>query len=94
MVKRKHKYGEPVMKSEIPEPTKRLPQYSECLTEFLESESDLWKVNIKTLPSRNIRVIISSLKWRTKNFPQFKNINVFMRGNEVYLEKVKDIEPS
>lgn len=83
-------YGTPVKKDELPKPTKRLPQYDDCLKAFLSSEADLWKVNIDALPSRDIRVVLSSLKWRIKHRPEFKDIQVFMRRNSIYLEKTKE----
>ena len=33
---KKFKYGKPVSPKEMPKPRKRLPQYDECLKEFLE----------------------------------------------------------
>jgi hypothetical protein len=85
------KYGEPAGKEEI-KPTRRLPQYDECLREFLNSESDIWKVKIEALPSQNIRVVLSSFKWRIKHKPEFENIRAFMRRNNIYLERVKNNE--
>jgi len=87
---KKFKYGKPVSKEEMPKP-KRLPEYDECLREFLNSGHDYWEVNIDTMPSKNIKVILSSLKWRIKNKPEFKNknIRVFSKKNRVYLAKVK-----
>lgn len=87
--KRKFKFGRPLSSKEVPKPRRRLPQYDECLREFLESGYDYWKVNINALPSKNVRVVLSSLKWRIKNKPEFKNIRVFMSKNQIYLEKVK-----
>jgi len=86
---RKFKYGKPLSKDEMPKPRKRLPQYDECLREFLKSGHDYWKVNIDALPSKNIKVILSSLKWRTKHNDTFRGIRVFSKKDEVYLEKVK-----
>ena len=86
---RKFRYGKPVSPEEMPKPRKRLPQYDECLREFLESEYTLWEVDINALPSKKPRVVLSSLKWRIKNKPEFKNIRVFMNKNKIYLEKVK-----
>ena len=85
-------YGTPIKKEELPKPTKRLPQYDECLRAFIKSGSELWKVNIKVLPSKNIRVILSALNWRINHKPEFKDkrIHAFMRGNNIYLEKVKE----
>ena len=86
------KYGKPVSSEEIPKPRRRLPQYDECLEEFLKSGYDLWQVNINALPSKKPRVILSSLKWRIKHRSKFKNIHVFMHKNKIYLEKVKRVE--
>ena len=87
-IKKKPKYGEPVRRIQVPKPTKRLPQYDECLKEFLESSSELWKVRFDALPSKDIRVVISALKWRINHRPEFKNIRIFMRNNQIYLEKI------
>lgn len=87
----KFRYGGPISPKEMPKPRKRLPQYDECLREFLGSGHAHWKVNIDVLPSKNIRVILSSLKWRT-NKPEFRNIRVVMSKNQIYLEKVKNNE--
>ena len=92
MTNKKFKYGEPLKESQLPEPTKRLPQYDDCLSEFLSSKSNLWKVNIDALPSKNIRVVISALKWRINHRPDYRGIRVFMRHNQVYLGKVKSNE--
>ena len=86
---KKFKYGKPVSRDEMPKPKKRLPEYDECLREFLNSGHDYWKVDISTLPSKNIKVILSSLKWRIKRKPEFRNIRIFSKKNHVYLEKVK-----
>ena len=87
---KRFRYGVPVSPEEMPKPRKRLPQYDECLKEFLESRHKYWKVNIDRLPSKKPRVVLSSLKWRIKNKPKrFKNIRVFMSKNNIYLEKVK-----
>ena len=87
---KKRKYGTPVNKEKIAKLKRRLPQYDECLKDFLASGDEMWKVNIDALPSPNIRVILSSLKWRTGNKPEFKGIHVFSRKKNVYLEKVRD----
>jgi hypothetical protein len=89
MKKQEFRYGEPAEKEAV-RTSRRLPQYDECLREFLNSKSEVWKVKIEALPSKNIMVVLSSLKWRTKNKSEFKNIRVFMRRNNIYLEKVKD----
>jgi hypothetical protein len=85
-------YGIPIKREALPKPTKRLPQYDECLRAFIKSESELWKVNIQVLPSKNIRVVLSALKWRINHRPEFKGkgIHAFMRGNNIYLEKVNE----
>jgi hypothetical protein len=87
--RKKFKFGKPVSPNEMPKPRKRLPQYDECLKEFLESGHTHWRVNINALPSQNVRVVLSSLKWRIKNKSEFKNIRVVMSKNEIYLEKVE-----
>ena len=91
--KKKFRYGLPVSPKEFPQPRKRLPQYDECLKEFLKSGEKYWKVNIDELPSKKPRVVLSSLKWRIKNKPErFKNIRVFMSKNQIYLERVQNNE--
>ena len=70
--------------------SKRLPQYDDCLKEFLDSGQDACMVRIDALPSKDKGVILSSLKWRIKNRSEFKNIHVFMRKNEIYLERKRD----
>jgi len=86
-VSTKYKYGSPVNREKIPKPKRRLPQYDECLREFLASGNEIWKVNIGALPSKNIKVVLSSLKWRTTHNPEFMDIQVFSRKNNVYLER-------
>ena len=90
--KKEIEYGTPIKREELPKPTKRLPQYDDCLRAFIKSGTELWKVNINVLPSKNIRVVLSALKWRINNKPEFKDkgIHAFMRGNNIYLEKVKE----
>jgi len=88
MMKKKFKYGKPVTPQEMPKP-RRLPQYDECLREFLHSGYDYWEVNIDALPSKDPRVVLSSLKWRVKNKPEFKGIQVIMHKGKIYLKKVK-----
>lgn len=85
---KKFKYGKPVRPNEMPKTRKILPQYDECLKEFLESGYNHWEVNMEALPSKKPRVILSSLKWRVKNKPELKNIRVIMNKNKIYLEKV------
>jgi len=86
-VNKKYKYVKPIKREELPKPTKRLPEYDQCLKEFIESDNEICKVNMDALPSKKIRVILSSLKWRIKHKPEFENIKVFMRNNQIYLEK-------
>jgi len=86
------RFGKPVSSKEMPKPRKRLPQYDECLNEFLQSRHDYWEVDITALPSKNSRVILSSLKWRVKNKPEFKKVRVIMYKGKIYLEKVKNNE--
>lgn len=85
------KYGTPVDATQVSS-RRRLPQYDECLREFLQSENKYWKVNSEALPSKNTRVILSSLKWRVKNKTEFKKIQVSMNNKEVYLERVDEDE--
>jgi hypothetical protein len=84
---KKFKYGAPVNPEVMPKPRKRLPQYDECLKEFLESGHAHWEVDIETLPSQKPRVVLSSLKWRIENKEEFHNIKVFMHKNKIYLER-------
>jgi len=86
----KYKYGSPVSRKEIPKPKRRLPQYDECLREFLKSEHEIWKVNKDVLPSKDVKVILSSLKWRIKHNPEFEGIHIFSRKSQVYLERKSD----
>jgi hypothetical protein len=90
--RKKFKFGKPVSPNEMPKPRKRLPQYDECLKEFLESGHSHWEVDIGALPSKNPRIVLSSLKWRIKNKPELKEIRVIMYKGKIYLEKVKDDE--
>jgi hypothetical protein len=87
MVDERYKYGKPVDK--MPKGRKRLPQYDECLREFLSSKSNYWEVDLDALPSRNIMIVLSSLKWRVRNNSEFGNIRVIMRDKKIFLEKVK-----
>jgi hypothetical protein len=75
---------------EKPKPRKRLPQYDECLDEFIKSGDDIWQVQADALPSKKVKVILSSLKWRVNHVDKFKGINIFLSKNQIYLEKVKD----
>jgi hypothetical protein len=85
--RKEYRYGTPIPREELPKPTKRLPEYDECLREFMSSGHDIWKINLDALPGKNMRVVLSSLKWRTKHKREFKKIKVFMRKNSVYLER-------
>lgn len=86
------KYGKPMDPGKVSRRKRRLPQYDECLREFLSSGNKYWLVDINALPSNNPRVVLSSLKWRVKNKPEFKGASVFMSKNEVYLERVDEDE--
>jgi hypothetical protein len=85
-----YKYGKPISSEKVPRGRKRLPQYDECLREFLSSNADGWEVNLAALPSKNEMIILSSLKWRIKNNADYKNIRVVMNKGKMFLEKVKD----
>jgi hypothetical protein len=89
---KKYRYGKPVGPDDMPKARKRLPQYDECLKEFLESKSNNWEVDINSLPSKDPRVVLSSLKWRTKHRSEFENVRVIMHQSRIYLEKVRDNE--
>jgi len=89
-----YRYGKPVSPDKMPKPRKRLPEYDDCLKEFVESGHNNWEVDTDSLPSKDPGVVLSSLKWRIKNNPYFKNFRVIMHKNKIYLEKVKDDEPS
>ena len=89
---KKYKYGAPVRPDKVPKQRRRLPQYDECLREFLSSGDQFWRVDIKALPSDNPKVIVSSLKWRTKHKAEFERIRVFARKNHIYLERVNNEE--
>ena len=86
---KKFRYGVPVDADVMPQPRKRLPQYDECLREFLDSGHDNWEVDVNTLPSQKPRVVLSSLKWRIKNKPEFKDIQAIMKDNRIYLTREK-----
>ena len=88
--KKKYKYGEPITKDEFSKSTRRLPQYDECLKEFLSSSEEIWRINFNALPSKDPKVVLSSLKWRIKNKQDFKNIKPFLRKGKIYLTKVRD----
>jgi len=87
--KKESKYGIPLSDVVKPKPKKRLPQYDECLREFLNSGDTFWKVKIEALPSQDVKVIVSSFKWRVNNVDEFmkKGITVFLNKNQVYLQK-------
>lgn len=89
---KKYKYGTPVRPNKVPKQRRRLPQYDECLREFLNSGHKFWRVDIKALPSNNPKVVVSSLKWRIEHKPEFKHIRVFVRKNRIYLERINDEE--
>ena len=83
------KYGKPIDPKKVGR--KRLPQYDECLAEFLNSGSKAWMVDINALPSNDPRVVLSSLKWRIKHFPEeYKGIRAFMSKGKIYLERVDE----
>lgn len=86
---RKFKYGKPVSPTEMPKPRKRLPQYDECLKEFLQSGHSHWEVSMAALPNQKPRVVLSSLKWRVKNNDDYKDVRVVMFKNRIYLERGK-----
>lgn len=88
MVEENFKYGKPIAKP--PKGGKRLPQYDECLREYLSSKSNYWEVNLDALPSQKIMIILSSLRWRVKTNPsEYGNVRVIMRDKKIYLGKVK-----
>ena len=80
------KYGEPV--AEIPKPRVKHKEYDECLYEFLSSGSRYWKLKLESLPNKDPRAILSSLKWRIRSKPQFRSIRVIMYKGQIYLERV------
>jgi hypothetical protein len=83
------KYGKPITPNEMPQSkVKRLPQYDEALREFLDSKSNFYELSLEALPSKNVRVVLSSLKWRVKNNSEFNNIKVVMNKGKIFLEKV------
>lgn len=86
--KKEFKYGKPIEADEIPHP-RRLPQYDDCLREFLGSGCSNWEVDITSLPSQKPRVVLSSLKWRIKNRKEFSIVQAFMSGNKIYLKRKK-----
>jgi len=92
-VPKSYKYGSPVNKEKIPKAKRRLPQYDECLREFVASGHEIWKVNINALPTKDVKVILSSLNWRIKHNAEFRNIQVFSRKNQVYLVRQRIFAP-
>lgn len=87
---RKFRYGAPVSQSEMPKLRVRLPQYDECLREFLDSGHNYWEVDMSSLPSQKSRVVLSSLKWRIKNKEEFKGVQAIMQKNKIYLTRGKN----
>jgi hypothetical protein len=85
-----YKYGKPISSEKMPRGRKRLPQYDECLREFLISNAEYWEVNLDSLPSRNEMVVLSSLKWRIKNNDEYKNIRVVMDKGKIFLERLNE----
>jgi hypothetical protein len=84
-----HKYGKAISSREMPKPKRRLPQYDECIEEFVNSKDTFWEVNLDALPSKDIMIILSSLKWRVNEKPDYKkSIRVVMSKGKIYLEKV------
>jgi len=86
------RFGKPITHKEMPKPKeirRRLPQYDECLREFLKSGYDYWEVDLTALPSQKPRVVLSSLKWRVKNKSEFKGIRIVMHKNKIFLEREK-----
>jgi hypothetical protein len=84
-----YKYGKPIASDKVPKGRKRLPQYDECLREFLSSNSNYWEVNLDALPSKNVMVVLSSLNWRANKIEEFKGkLRVIMRDRKIFLEKV------
>lgn len=87
---KKYRYGKPIEESDLPGTRRRFPQYDQCLKEFLDSGRELWEVNTATLPASDVKIILSSLKWRVRNRPEFSGIRVFSRRNKVFLRIRKD----
>jgi hypothetical protein len=88
-IKMSYKYGKPIDSKNMPKAKKRLPQYDECLKEFVDSKANCWEVNLEELPSKDVMIILSSLKWRIKNNSEFGNIKVVMSKGKIFLEKVE-----
>jgi hypothetical protein len=79
-------YGKPITKDKMPKPRKRMPQYDECLNEFLASKNNYWEINIESLPSTNANTILSALKWRIKNNPRYSKIKIVMQNGKIFLQ--------
>ncbi len=88
MVDEKYKYGKPITK--IPRGRKRMPQYDECLREFLSSNNNYWEINVNALPSHDTMKVLSSLRWRIKHNAEYGNVRVIMRDKKLFLEKVNE----
>ena len=71
----------------MPKPRKRMPQYDECLNEFLASGSNCWEVNMESLPSKDERTVLSAFKWRINNYPNYSNIKAIMQNGKIFLER-------
>ena len=71
----------------MPKPRKRMPQYDECLNEFLAFEGNCWEVNMDALPSKDERTVLSAFKWRFNNNPKYKDIKAIMSNGKIFLEK-------
>jgi hypothetical protein len=87
MVEGNYKYGKPITK--LPRGRKRLPQYDECLREFLSSKANFWEVNLDALPSHNMMKVLSSLRWRIKHSSEYDSVRVVMREKKLFLEREK-----
>ena len=82
-----YKYGKPIESKEMPKARKRMPQYDECLDEFLASNSKHWEVNMEALPSKDERVVLSAFKWRIKTYSEYSCIKAIMHNGKIFLEK-------
>lgn len=71
----------------MPKARKRMPQYDECLSEFLASENNYWEVKMDALPSKDERTVLSAFKWRINNNPKFKDIRAVMSNGKIFLER-------
>jgi len=89
--KKEHsKYGTSIDISKVIKRRKRRPEYTECLQDFLESGENAWEVNTDVLPSKKPRVVLSSLNWRIRKFPEFKGVKAFMANGKIYLKRVDE----